>query len=120
MGAVGTKHLVVLLPLALALGTGCRHVEAPGGGDGGGGDDDSVIDYDSDGEIDPCDVLLDLFYEVMEEVCGDFPGCSVCDIDDLEFEYAATDSDCQMVLDAFGYDELFELYSDICELEAGP
>jgi hypothetical protein len=115
--------LALLAGGASSLAAGCRHVSGDTGGedDDDEDDDDGVFhDYDSDGIYGPCDQLIDLYMEVIEKVCQDYPDCEICDpgLIDTDPGQMPSDSECQMLLDEFDYDMLFEAFVAICEIEA--
>jgi hypothetical protein len=112
-----TAHLLIALVCigGLALASGCKHVEDTVEGPVQGV---SQIDHDSDGEYDPCDQVLDIGLQIMEQVCEEYPNCTLCDAPPPPDELSITDEQCQELLDGSWSEDLEEETFDECEFEA--
>jgi hypothetical protein len=94
--------------------------------DCGGGDSDTDVDTDADSDSDsdsdtedgPCDELIALYEEIFEEVCAEFPDCSICEEDMIDTDAEQpSDEECQEALDEFDYDAVIDLFYMVCEQE---
>lgn len=74
---------------------------------------------DDDGGGGPCDDLADAYQAAMDEVCGDYPDCSLCEAAEEGEGEEPTDEECQEALDAFDHDTTVEGFVALCELEEG-
>jgi hypothetical protein len=92
----------------------------------GGGDDDGSSFFDDDDDNDdnddgggPCDELADAIQALIDEVCEDYPDCSICEpVEEGEGEQP-TDAECQELLDEFDADAMLEMYETLCDMEQG-
>jgi len=77
-----------------------------------GNDDD-----DNGGGSGPCDQLAKAWMDCIDEVCDDFPDCSICDPAEEGEGETPTDEECQDLLDEFDHDDCLDLFTMVCEME---
>jgi hypothetical protein len=87
---------------------------SPGCGDDNGGDGKT-----SCGGPQACCEMIDLVHGAIDQVCADYPDCSICE----PYEYPEGDwptaEECQENLDQIDHDQIVEGYSLVCEMEEG-